>query len=132
MNIGGRIQRCRKERGWTQKQLAGKSGVPQAAISKIERGAVKPLFETVQRLAQAFEMGLDELAGIPVSRGRKKTNLEPAVLNLLQEKPVLAEALRNPEIAGLISRLSPGYPVTSKKENLQVLLSEAMKMVHSS
>ena len=132
MNIGDRIQRCRKERGWTQKQLAEKSGVPQAAISKIERGQVKPLFETVYRIAGAFGMGMDELAGIPASKSGKKTELDPTLLSLLKANPALADALKNPEIAKLVKELPLNYPHSATKKDILALLKVASRMLDQS
>lgn len=121
MNTGDRIQRCRKERGWTQKQLADRSGVPQAAISKIERGTVKPLFETVVRIAGAFGLGLDELAGNAAPRTRKKGEMDPALMAILQTHPSLAGALKNPEIIKLITALSPEFPRSPRHKNQDAL-----------
>ncbi len=37
MNLGGRIKQRRKELGWSQEELAQKSGIGQGTISKMER-----------------------------------------------------------------------------------------------
>jgi DNA-binding XRE family transcriptional regulator len=49
------IQR-RRELGWTQQELAERSGVGQAEISRIERGSRSPTIETYSRLAAALAM----------------------------------------------------------------------------
>ncbi len=49
------IQR-RRELGWTQKELADRSGVGQAEISRIERGSRSPTIETYSRLAAALQI----------------------------------------------------------------------------
>ncbi len=36
--LGDRLRKKRREMGWTQEQLAGKSGTTQAVIQKIENG----------------------------------------------------------------------------------------------
>jgi len=131
MNIGERIQRFRKEREWTQKRLAEKSGVPQAAISKIERGAVKPLFETVVRIARALEVGLDELGGISGGRSKKAPKIEPALLRLLERERPLAVALKNPAIVQLVKKLSPSYLISmdAREKDALVLLMAAAKVL---
>ena len=46
----------RRELGWTQKELADRSGVGQAEISRIERGTRSPTIETYSRLAAALKI----------------------------------------------------------------------------
>lgn len=48
-----RIRDLREERGWSQKELAERSGVRQATISNAERGASVNL-PTLEQLADAF------------------------------------------------------------------------------
>lgn len=48
---------ARKERRMTQKELADKSGIYQADVSKMERGLSNPSLSTIQRVADA--LGVD-------------------------------------------------------------------------
>lgn len=47
---------ARKTSGLTQKQLAEKTGIAQADISKLENGSANPSLRTLRRLAE--EMGM--------------------------------------------------------------------------
>lgn len=47
---------ARKESGLTQKELATRTGVDQADISKLERGGGNPTLALLQRLAQGMNM----------------------------------------------------------------------------
>lgn len=49
---------ARKASGLTQKQLAEKTGINQADISKLERGNANPSLRTLQRLAEGMGMRL--------------------------------------------------------------------------
>ncbi len=49
---------ARAERGLTQKDLAEKTGIYQAEISKIERGIGNPSVKTLKRLADGLDMQL--------------------------------------------------------------------------
>ena len=61
---GGNLRRLRGERGLTQAQLAHRSGVEQAVISKLETGAKDDaMHSTVQRLADALGVSVDALTG---------------------------------------------------------------------
>ena len=61
-NLSARLaQRLRLERdsrGWSLADLAGRSGVSKATISKIERAAVSPTAVVLVRLASAFDLTL--------------------------------------------------------------------------
>ena len=62
--ISKRIKELRNAMGWTQQQLAEKTRLSFNAITKIEQGLAKsPTLRTLTKLADAFEVGLDELVG---------------------------------------------------------------------
>ena len=61
--VGDNCARIRKEKGWTQEQLAATSGLSQQYLSDLERGKRNPTVITVYELAQALEVShLDLLA----------------------------------------------------------------------
>lgn len=53
-----RLSAAREEAGVTQKELAEKTGIYQADISKIERGLANPSVSTLRRLADGLNMNL--------------------------------------------------------------------------
>lgn len=60
------VRRLRKERGWSQEDLAHHSGLHSTAISKLERCARSPEFPTVVALAVALDIPAGRLFdGIP-------------------------------------------------------------------
>ena len=58
LELGLQYRDARVSRGLTQTQLAQLTGVPQADISRIERGAGNPTEATLQRLAHALNRRL--------------------------------------------------------------------------
>lgn len=59
-----RLKELRKERGWTQQDLAQKAFLSFNAVTKIEQGAAKhPTLKTLIKLAEAFSITLDDLVG---------------------------------------------------------------------
>ena len=60
--LGTVVHRLRLERKITQEALAFKSNVTISALSRIERGLASPVFTTVEKLADALEISLSELA----------------------------------------------------------------------
>ncbi|HXP84135.1 MAG TPA: helix-turn-helix transcriptional regulator [Bryobacteraceae bacterium] len=58
---GQRLARLRKERGFTQKELAEKTGLIQALISDYERDKLRLNAEMILRFTAALEVSTDEL-----------------------------------------------------------------------
>jgi len=63
MNIGKIIAGLRSAKGWSQSDLATKSGVSRVMIGKYEREEAVPSIEAAKKIAEAFEISLDYLAG---------------------------------------------------------------------
>jgi len=65
MHIGERVQQRRQHLRWTQEDLARESGVPQATISRIEKGQRRnPGADVIRRLARALGVTADWLIGM--------------------------------------------------------------------
>lgn len=60
-SIGKRIAMHRKEKNWTQSQLAEKIGISDKAVSKWERDLSTPDIYTLTQLAELFDISLEEL-----------------------------------------------------------------------
>lgn len=65
--IGKRIAEIRREKGFTQVELAERLGVSQAAISEYERGGSRLALPTLIRLATILETSVDEILGFKIS-----------------------------------------------------------------
>ena len=52
--LGAMVAQQRKEAGVTQSQLADKTGIQQAMVSKLENGKVNPTIETLECIACAL------------------------------------------------------------------------------
>jgi transcriptional regulator with XRE-family HTH domain len=74
--LGRRIAALRKERGYTQTELADQVGAVQGVLSDYECGKLRPHADMLVRLAKALRVSTDELLGVqpasqngaPVSR----------------------------------------------------------------
>ncbi len=56
--IGEEVRRLRIERGLSQQELAGRMGLPQSAIARLEAGRVEPRLSTLDRVAQTLGVEL--------------------------------------------------------------------------
>jgi len=61
MNIGDKIFKLRKEKDWSQQELAKKIGTSGPIIGRYERGEMTPSVEVAKKLANAFGVTLDYL-----------------------------------------------------------------------
>jgi transcriptional regulator with XRE-family HTH domain len=66
------VRRLRKERGWTQDELAAATDVEQAAISLIENNRANPTILMVENIAQGLGVRFTELFGTPARQRREK------------------------------------------------------------
>lgn len=60
-NIGDRIRNIRERRNLTQEDLADLSGVHRVTIAKYEAGRIEPKSKSLQKLASALEVSVDEI-----------------------------------------------------------------------
>jgi len=58
-NIGPRIRQLRESRGMTQSQLQVRSRVSRSYLSRIESGQMTPSLGTLEKLSEAFGVGLN-------------------------------------------------------------------------
>ena len=62
--IAKNIKKLRKEKNWSQQDLAVKAGLSYNAITKIEQGVAEdPRMTTLIKIADAFNITIDELVG---------------------------------------------------------------------
>jgi FMN phosphatase YigB (HAD superfamily)/DNA-binding XRE family transcriptional regulator len=69
-SLGKQLQAARQTAGLTQQQLCHQANLSFSTLTKIERGAIKaPSIFTIQSIANALNVGLDELIGHSVAPG---------------------------------------------------------------
>ena len=64
ISIGKRIQTFRKQKGMSQQDLSDCLGITRQAISKWELDQTLPDLETLVKMAELFEISLNELIGV--------------------------------------------------------------------
>ena len=58
--VGQLVRRLREQRGWTSYELAERSGLNRSIVSKLERDLRSPSPETLAKLADALEVGVED------------------------------------------------------------------------
>ncbi len=61
MQVGLNVQRLRREKGWSQEDLAFESGLHRTYVSGIERGVRNPTLLILDKLAKTLGVRLAEL-----------------------------------------------------------------------
>ena len=74
LNFAENLRKLRRERGFTQEQLAEKMGVSFQTVSRWETGVVYPDIELIPEIADLFEIRVDELLGC--TKEDKEKNLQ--------------------------------------------------------
>lgn len=86
MKTGKIIANLRADKGWSQTELAEASGVSRVMIGKYERGDASPSIEAAKKIADAFEVSLDQLVGEGIN-----VDFDKQTLNRLKDIVLLDE-----------------------------------------
>lgn len=95
--LGERVRNLRREKGLTLEDLAARSGVSRAMISKLERGEKSPTLVVAAKVAEGLGVGLPQLVG-----AEEKSRV---VVVRRRERRIV----RDPETGFERQLLSPGY-----------------------
>jgi XRE family transcriptional regulator, regulator of sulfur utilization len=61
LKFGKRVRSLRLDRGWTQEELAHRSGLNRSYMSEVERGISDVSLSTLQKIAKTLGISLAEL-----------------------------------------------------------------------
>lgn len=61
MEIGNKLKELRNAEGLTQQQLAERLQIPRVNYTRYETNAVRPDYETLIKIADFYEVSLDEI-----------------------------------------------------------------------
>ena len=67
MSLGEAVRAARKQRAWTQSDLARAAAVQQKRISAIENGTSSPRLDTILKVLAALDLDLDVIERRPAS-----------------------------------------------------------------
>lgn len=116
--ISARVKTEREARNWSLSELAERSGVSKAMISKIERGEASPTATVLGRLSGAFGLTLSTLLALAEQTGERLVRREQQTL------------WRDPESGYTRRRLSP--PTGGVLELLEIDLPAGTRVPYPS
>lgn len=104
MTIHERVKYFRKEKRYSQEQLARKLHVSQSAVSQWEKGITKPPADQLPALADIFGISVDELIGRDTQPVKKQTAVvdQSLIDALMSLTPSQLQRVRD-FVAGMLS-----------------------------
>ncbi|TSE03796.1 helix-turn-helix domain-containing protein [Aquimarina algiphila] len=84
--IGNKITELRKQKGWSQSELANQIKASREAIGKYERNEALPSVETAKNIADIFDVSLDYLVSDTL-----KPSFDKRMIERLQDFELLSE-----------------------------------------
>ena len=116
LEIANRLQQLRKEKGFSQEQLANELGISRQAVSKWERAESSPDTDNLICLARLYGVSLDELLSTDEStediiNNKVEDNKENETFNVIQV----------PELPKVSIEEYCEYPVKVKDKTVKVL-----------
>jgi len=92
MDFGQRLRLLRENRGLTQKELGQILNVSESTIGMYERGEREPNFETLEKIADYFEVQVDYLLGRdPSNLKMKYDDLDVEERQIIRELEYIAD-----------------------------------------
>ncbi len=84
MELGERLAKIRKEKGYKQKDLADRLNVSQQVVSNIERNATTPDIDFLMGAADLYCMSIDELIGRRVI-SKEENGVEQMIMGIIEK-----------------------------------------------
>ncbi len=96
-NFADKLRQLRKDRGYTQKELAVNLGLSERLISYYEKDQKRPTMTTVSKIAKYFDVSIDYLAGIePYESEEEEAAFGEMLEDFIEEKLLLLS--NNPSV----------------------------------
>ena len=112
-----RLKSLRREKGWSQQRLADELELSKSSVNMYERGEREPGFETMEAIADLFNVDMNYLYGRTDVKIADPIVLEP-------KKPTIPpgfEPMPEMDVVPLVGRIACGTPITAE-ENVEQLV----------
>jgi len=90
VTFGALVSNLRSERGWTQRELAEKLEMHPNHVSRMEKNRMRPRRSTVEKVAEVFELEVDD---VQATVDADESEDHPLLPQLASEDPELAHLL---------------------------------------
>ena len=111
-----RLKALRTEKGWSQQRLADELEISKSSVNMYERGEREPSFETMEAIADIFNVDMDYLYGrTDVKIANPVTPAKSTIPPGFQPMPEMAQV-------PLVGRIACGTPITAE-QNIEQIVS---------
>lgn len=111
-NFGSILKNLRISRGITQVELAAKLGISRSTVGMYETGGREPDFETMEAIADIFNVDMDYLMG------RSQVERKHPITPPSSEVPPGFQPMPDMDTVPLVGRIACGTPITAE-ENVE-------------
>ena len=92
--LSDNIKMLRKQKGFTQEELAIRLHVVRQTVSKWEKGLSVPDADVLQRLADLFEVGVEQLLGSGIDTERNSTEVAEQLARINEQLAIRNRRVR--------------------------------------
>ena len=111
-----RLKALRTEKGWSQQRLSDELEISKSSVNMYERGEREPSFETMEAIADIFNVDMDYLYGrTDVKIANPVTPAKSTIPPGFQPMPEMAQV-------PLVGRIACGTPITAE-QNIEQIVS---------
>ena len=128
IEIANRLQKLRKENGYSQEELADKLGISRQAVSKWERAESSPDTDNLIVLARLYNISLDEL----LSDNESDEEIRDRVMDRGQEEKKDTSSITLTDDEGQTLKIENGHMHCLKADGTEVKLNKKQLIVKSS
>ena len=111
MTIGEKIQKLRKQNGWSQEELASRISVSRQTLSKWELGVTVPDTENVVAICKLFQISADDLLQIELNFEsgsiQQKQSISGHAVRVICGTGILVCSLLGLLVLGILSSVCP-------------------------
>ena len=127
IEIANRLQKLRKENGYSQEELADKLGISRQAVSKWERAESSPDTDNLIVLARLYNISLDEL----LSDNESDEEIRDRVIDRGQEEKKDSSSITLTDDEGQTLKIENGHMHCYKKDGSEVQLNKKQTIIVS-
>jgi transcriptional regulator with XRE-family HTH domain len=110
MFFGENVRYLRLSKGWQQAEFADKIGIARSSVSQYETGASKPDFNTLMKIADIFNVSLNELVHIKLPESTSiKANNETTTVNAVRTSFITIDNKGKENIVFVDQKAAAGY-----------------------
>jgi transcriptional regulator with XRE-family HTH domain len=108
MTIGERLRKLRRDKNWTQDELAKQMGMLAGNVARYENGLNTPRKKMLERFAAAFQISVEALESDPPAGLPEVFQQDPELLSLVQDIGTMNETDRKAvkHVLGLLVKQS--------------------------